>query len=93
MPQKGTKIKPISKKQQKRNKKYLELRFIYLRDNPICEVKDCTHHATEIHHKKGRVGDALYDNFLAVCSEHHRKIEENPLWAKLNGYSASRIKE
>lgn len=87
------KIKPISQKQVARVKKYSELRFIYLKDHPLCEVEGCSHKASEIHHKGGRVGNALYKDFLAVCQEHHRFIEENPEWAKENGYSISRLKQ
>jgi hypothetical protein len=85
-------INPVSRNQRKRNNKYLELRFIYLKEHPLCEVEGCTHKATEIHHKAGRTGDSLYMYFLAVCNECHRRIEENPDWAKENGYSISRLK-
>lgn len=59
----------------------------------MCEVEGCVHKATQIHHKKGRIGDALYNDFLAICEDCHRKVEENPEWAKENGYSVSRIKD
>jgi hypothetical protein len=81
----------ISQKQKERNKKYLELRYNYLRANPICEVEGCTHAASEVHHKRGRIGDALYSDFLAVCHDCHVRIEENPEWAKEHGYSISRL--
>lgn len=60
--------------------------------------------ATEVHHKKGRVGYAddwarrngiplLIDvrYFLPVSREGHNKIENNPEWAKALGYSHDRL--
>jgi hypothetical protein len=74
-----------------RTKKYMKLRAEYLDKFPICQLENCCNPATEIHHKRGRDGDNLFKFFLAVCREHHRYIEENPEWAKLNGYTQSRL--
>jgi hypothetical protein len=87
------KIPRVSEKEKARKRAYKELRYIYLRDHPICEVEDCSHKAIEIHHKAGRVGDALYNHFLAVCENCHKRIEENPIWAKENNYSITRIND
>lgn len=49
--------------------------------------------ATEIHHMKGRSGALLIDKryWLAVSRKGHRFIEDNPKWAKDNGFSLSRL--
>ena len=86
-------IRKLSKKREAQNREYLGLRKGYFYNNPLCEVKLCDNLATEIHHKKGRIGKLLTDvgNFLAVCRECHTKIELNPTWAKQQGYSKSRL--
>jgi len=86
-------IKKVSDKRKVENKEYLDLRNGYFYNNPLCEVKFCNNLATEIHHKKGRIGKLLTDirYFLAVCRECHNKIELNPILAKENGYSLNRL--
>jgi hypothetical protein len=81
----------ISKQQKLRLEKYNILRDDYLGSHPNCEVIGCNRRATEIHHKRGRVGNNLFLHFLAVCSPCHHRIEENPVWAKENHYSESRL--
>ena len=56
-------------------------------------VKGCKGLATEVHHKKGRIGKLLTEisYFLGVCRECHSKIELEPIWAKENGYSLNRL--
>jgi len=85
-------MRKLSVKRAKQNREYLDLRKAYFYNNPLCEVKFCDNLATEIHHKKGRIGKLLTDtsNFLAVCRQCHQKIELNPIWAKEQGYSKSR---
>ena len=89
-------FKPIPKISQKRkieNAKYIVLRIEFLgkKENSICPVTG--EKTTEIHHKKGRVGSLFLDvrYWLAVSREGHKKIEENPEWAKKEGYSLSRL--
>ena len=84
-----TKIAPISKKRSKENKEYNTLREVFL-TGKICPVTG--QKATEVHHKAGRTGKLYLDvrYWLAVSREGHRKIEENPEWAKENGYSLKR---
>lgn len=89
-PSKIVKIKPISKKQSSRNNDYLKLRKQYFNEHLICECCQ-VRPPTEIHHKRGRIGSNLFEHFLAVCSDCHRKIEENPEWAKENGFSEGRL--
>lgn len=87
---KPKKIKPLSDKRAAQNKEYLALIKVFLEGKrcPITGEK-----ATEVHHMKGRIGDLLTDvkYFLAVSKEGHRRIEENPEWAKEMGYSLNRL--
>lgn len=85
------KPKKVSEREKGRMEQYVELRYIYLKKNPICEVCKIQK-AIEIHHKSGRAGEALYSDFLAVCHGCHVWIEEHPEEAKEKGYSISRIK-
>ena len=89
-------FKPIPKISQKRkieNAKYIVLRIEFLgkKENQVCPITGKK--TTEIHHKKGRVGSLFLDvrYWLAVSREGHKKIEENPVWAKKEGYSLSRL--
>ncbi len=49
--------------------------------------------ATEVHHKKGRIGKLLLDKrfWLAVSRNGHNKINNNPIWAMQMGYTISRL--
>jgi hypothetical protein len=53
--------------------------------NYKCEV--CGHAGDQVHHKEGR-GKKLcaVNTFLAVCAGCHRRIHDNPAWARENGY-------
>jgi len=53
----------------------------------------CTGHATDVHHKAGRVGDLLLDvtYWLAACRACHDWIERHPKEAKVIGFSLTRI--
>lgn len=84
-------MRKISSKEKIRKKEYEKLRKDYLLNHPICECCEMQI-ASEIHHKRGRIGDNLFKYFLAVCNSCHRQIETNPTWAKENGYSESRLK-
>lgn len=88
-------MRKVSKKQSANLRQYKKVREAYLEDNPNCEAKisGCSYEATEIHHKKGRIGNLLQDdtNFLAVCRNCHRWIEEHPKEAKELGFSKSRL--
>lgn len=83
----GGRLRPVSKKRAKQNKVYFSLRLKYLYLHPTCEV--CKEKkATQIHHKKGRVGERLNDclYWLGVCFECHNKIHHNPSWAYAKDY-------
>ena len=95
----ATPINKVSEKLSKNLNKYASVRAKFLL-NRWCGVhgKPCL--PVEIHHVAGRVG--CYDEkeipllidtrfFLAVCREAHQQIENNPQWAKDQGYSESRL--
>jgi len=88
-------ISPVSTKRRVEMDEYGKKRVAYLAIHSTCQagLVECTGQATEIHHKAGRVGE-LYtkvSNFLAVCRNCHRFIEENPEEAKHLGLSESRL--
>ena len=95
MPKPTKKPKPISDKMSQQLDKYSKKREVFLIINSTCEAKliGCTHVATDIHHKAGRIGQLLLrlSNWLAVCRSCHRWIEENPNEAKELGLSESRL--
>ncbi len=86
-------IPQVSKKRKVEMLQYLVLRteFLVKKENQVCPItKQPT---TDIHHKKGRVG-SLYLNtthWVALSREGHKFVEENPEWAKENGYSLDRL--
>lgn len=88
-------IRRLSKKRAAENRKYLKLRTEFLVANMVCQagLPGCTINALFVHHQRGRIGANLTDvsNFLAVCHSCHQKIEHEPLLAKENGHSKSRI--
>lgn len=78
-----------SKKQRERALKYAKVREPYLAEHQICEVRGCNRKSTNVHHKKGRIGELLFDTefFMACCHIcHPNKIHNNVAWAKENGY-------
>lgn len=86
-------LRKVSVKRVEENKEYLLVRVAYLKVFPVCEVYLCQQNSTEIHHKAGRTGEMLTDmnHFMAVCITCHKYIELNPVWAKMHGYSESRL--
>jgi len=67
------------------------IKFLMLPENKICPItKQPT---TDLHHKKGRIGALLLDKryWIALSREGHKQVEENPEWAKENGYSLNRL--
>ena len=84
-------LRKVSKKRISDGKKYAELRKQFLKENPKCAVTG--KQATQVHHMAGRIGDLFLDKtfWLPVCHEAHMRIELNPLWAKEQGYSVSRL--
>lgn len=85
-----SKIKPRSDKRAKQEKEYRTLCEVFLKGK-ICPITG--EPATEVHHKKGRIGKLLTDVrfFLGVTRKGHKYIEEHPEWAKKMGYSLDRL--
>jgi len=80
------------KRQNQERLYYGKTRPEYLEEHPFCEAKNCGRLSTEIHHKKGRIGNLLNNIkwFMATCHDCHEKIENNPNWARIMGYILSR---
>jgi hypothetical protein len=83
-------IPKFSEKKKQELVKYKRVRDKFM-TGKVCAV--CGKDATDLHHMKGRIGELLVDVtcFLAVCRPCHQKIEDNPAWAKENGYSFDRL--
>lgn len=88
-----SRIAPRSKKRIAQEKIYSQLRkaFLNKEENKICPITNEI--TTTIHHKKGRIGDLLIDTryWIALSMDGHAFVEQNPEWAKENGYSLSRL--
>jgi hypothetical protein len=92
-------LKPLYKIPQKSKKRIIEeakysvlrIEFLSKIENKICPITQKP--TTDIHHKKGRLGSLLLDTryWVALSREGHRFVEENPIWAKENGYSLNRL--
>jgi len=87
------KIAPISEKRKVENLKYQSQRIIFLGkpENKICPITKKP--TTDIHHSKGRIGSLFLDEryWIALSREGHKRVEENPEWAKENGFSLNRL--
>ena len=91
-----SKSKPIKKVSDKKALQDIiykseRIKFLMLPENKICPItKQPT---TDVHHKKGRLGDLYLDKryWVALSREGHKYVEEHPEWAKENGYSLSRL--
>lgn len=90
---KKTPIKKVSDKRKIENLQYAANRIVFLNrpENRTCPITGTP--TTDIHHKKGRTGSLFLDEtyWVALSREGHRHVEENPEWAKENGYSLSRL--
>lgn len=83
-------IRHRSRLGERRFQEYLKARLEYIDAHRQCEV--CHNNpATEIHHKAGRIGPRLTDPrfFMALCRPDHRRIHDNPSWARSQGYILS----
>ena len=78
-------IKPVSAKRTRENAEYTKLRREFLAAHPACLV--CKGQANEIHHACGRQGKRLLnvEFFRPLCSGCHRRVHDNPAWAKERG--------
>jgi hypothetical protein len=83
-------IKKVSKAMSKKLAEYSRLKkeFIQGKTCPIYPHLP----VADIHHMRGRSGEFLLDTmwWLAVSRKGHIKIENNPKWARDNGYSFQR---
>ncbi len=93
-------LKPVEIKEKgkqevrkEQEKEYLKKKKAYLAIHKTCEVEDCKKAATDLHHKKTRIGNMLTDEkyFMAVCRKCHTKITTNSKWAIQQGYSISKF--
>lgn len=91
-----SKSKPIKKVSDKKALQDIiykseRIKFLMLPENKICPITKQT--TTDVHHKKGRLGDLYLDKryWVALSREGHKYVEEHPEWAKENGYSLSRL--
>ena len=83
-----------SKKMQRIDAKYSQLRRVFLTDYPLCQaaLPKCTNKSTDVHHKKGRgIHHNDVSTWLSVCRNCHNWIELNPIEAQELGFSISRI--
>lgn len=92
----GKPIRKVSVKHQQTINDYKVIRKSFLEKHAVCEakLKDCTGTATEVHHIAGKSCKEQYlneDNFLPVCRNCHKYIEEHPEFAKENGFSKNRL--
>lgn len=67
------------------------VKFLMLPENKTCPITKKP--TTDVHHKKGRNGSLYLDKryWIALSREGHKFVEENPEWAKENGYSLNRL--
>lgn len=85
-------INKVSKKRSNELAEYTHKRKIFLKDNPRCAVYPKLM-ATDVHHKKGRVGSLFLDEkfWLPVSRLGHKWVEENPEEAINKGFSLLRL--
>ena len=73
---------------------YSKRRAVFLETHPRCSFPSgCAWPATEIHHRRGRVGALLLDeaHWSGLCNDHHRWTTEHPAIAYEMGISERRV--
>jgi hypothetical protein len=86
-------MRAVSVKRQRQMREYRPLRHAYL-DGKRCEFPGgCTQPASDVHHRRGRVGGLLLDvrHWSALCRTHHSFVTEHPKTAVEMGISELRI--
>jgi hypothetical protein len=88
---KRTPLRKVSKKRAKQLREYGERRKEFLRTHlcyPCFFEAGKVVQPTDVHHMDGREGQLLLneDKWMGVCRPCHRKIHDNPAWAKERGY-------
>lgn len=92
-------IEQVSEKKKVLDREYSKVRKQYLTEHPFCEAGIegvCTKVSMDVHHKQGKIGEEDYlnrEHFMAVCRHCHRVIEENPAFARQEGFSNSRLSQ
>jgi hypothetical protein len=81
-----SRLRRASKIRQTQLRTYSAARLAFLREHLLCAM--CGKIATEVHHKRGRIGVRLLDfeACLPLCLSCHRKIHDNPGWARSQGF-------
>jgi len=103
-PKKSKVIPKMSEKRAKQIEEYMKKRKDYLRERPLCNAWSRIHgwamdaglkafrreRATEIHHKRGRIGKMLLDErfWVAVSRTSHNWIHAHPTEARKLGLLA-----
>lgn len=91
----STPIAKNSKKRLEELKIYKVLRNDFLKDNKVCRCgrKGCKRRATDVHHKKGRIGWLLnaVEFWLPTARVCHTWINEHPKEAMELGLTISRL--
>jgi len=96
VPKKNKPIAPKSKKQQKLDVLYTQLRKVYMTNNPMCHaaLPGCGQQSTDVHHKKGRGKWYLVVNtWMSVCRHCHTWIETHPIEATEMGFRESKTRD
>lgn len=86
-----TPLARVSKRKRAQDRAYVEVRRqVFDRAHGRCEV--CAGRAQHAHHLVPRSAGGLdvAQNLLAVCLVCHRRIHDNPQWAREHGYLRSR---
>lgn len=91
-------MRPVSKKRQRRDRKYPKQRErVHERAGGTCEFvwpsgTKCHYRMTDVHHLAGRGGADPHrlDNLTGLCREHHEFVHRHPQWAYDHGYMRSR---
>jgi hypothetical protein len=82
-----TRLRNVSVSMRAQLKRYSELRKLFLASHVICEICLKPKRFLDVHHKRGRGKHLLNtETWMAGCRECHRKIHDNPRWARANGY-------
>ena len=86
-----TPLRQNSRKRAAAMRVYLKRREAYLTANPWCGV--CGGTATQVHHRRGRIGVLLLDEslWLPICAPCHQAVTDRPRWAIEQGYSLPRV--
>jgi hypothetical protein len=87
-----TKLAPFADKLRNRMIEYGKIRKDFLLDkNYTCEV--CGNSGDQVHHKEKRGKNlCIVSTFMCVCGLCHRKIHDNPAWARDKGYLIYKFK-